>query len=202
MISSRYAWIVAGLLAFALVPTVANVYGGPEEPGAGTLARKIPNRIEGFGEPRPGPRKAAWVEEMFGARDFVTRNYGRYKFFAVRTLRATRVIHAPWNGLTYARQLVSARKDRLASDLPVHALEFRAREGDSVHLAFYALLYGDRAVDNPIRFMVGQTPNLFVGRREPTTLIYVQGTAPSSGRARLDGDLRRLLAGACAGFRP
>ena len=199
MISSRYAWAVAALLLFALVPTVANVYGGPDEPAAGTLDVKVPKQLEGFSAPRPGSRQAAWVESQFGGRDFITRRYGRYRLFAVRTYDAKRLFHAPWNALSYGKQLVAARADDLATNVPIQALEFRSA-GGQVQLAFYVLLYGDRPVANPIAFMVGETPQLFLGRREPTTLVYVQGEAPAENRAQLDQDLRRLLAGACGGF--
>ncbi len=51
MMSSRFAWVTAAMLLFALVPTVLNIYRKPEPVQAGTLADRIPVDLASFERP-------------------------------------------------------------------------------------------------------------------------------------------------------
>lgn len=190
MISTRYAWAAAGLLLFALVPTVANVYGAADPLPAGGLAGILP-----ADDAAAGRRKAKWVETQFGATDFVSRNHGGLELFAVRSHDAKRLFHYPELALTYGRACTARRLVTIetpAGPLPVRVLEFRT--SGSVHVAAYALAYGARPVEDPIPFLASVVPELFVGRREPMTLFYAQGDARNGDAAAVEADLGRLLA--------
>lgn len=184
MISARFAWAAAAVLLVAAVPTVLNVYLRPAEPEPGSLERELGTRL---GEFEPGPRKADRTEEHFGARDFVTRRYGPIELFAARGYDGKKLFHFPELALTYGRAATAVR------DIEgVRVIEFA--QGNEVHVAAYALLYGRRGVAEPIRFYLSILPELFVGRREPMTLVYVQGSAPRGGEKAIEEELRGLLA--------
>jgi hypothetical protein len=184
MLSARFAWAVAALLAFAAVPTVLNVYRPPPALAPGALDA----RLAAFGE--PGPRKAEWVRETFGAEDFATRRCGPHELFAARAWDGKKLFHFPELALTYACTATAVRD--LPGDPPVRVLEFG--QGQEARIAAYALLYGRRGVARPIPFHLSILPELFLGRREPMTLLYVQGEAPAGREHALEEDLRALLA--------
>ena len=184
MISARYAWAAAAVLLVAAVPTVLNVYRRPAEPEPNALEKELGARL---GEFAPGPRKAESMLEHFGARDFATRRYGAIELFAARGYDGKKLFHFPELALTYGRAATAVRDARGA-----RVIEFA--QGREVHVAAYALLYGRRSVTQPIRFYLSILPELFLGRREPMTLVYVQGSAPRGGEKALEEELRALLA--------
>lgn len=191
MISSRRAWAAAAVLLVAAVPTVMNVYRPAAEPLAGTLEADLGQCLGPF---EPGPRTAGSIEDLFGAKDFATRQYGAIELFAARTYDGKKLFHFPELALSYGRVATAARDVEGA-----RVIEF-ARE-DGVHVAAYALLYGRRPVAQPIRFYLSILPELFVGRREPMTLVYVQGDAAPGGEKALEGELKDLLARAVEALR-
>ncbi len=191
MISARYAWATAVVLLVAAVPTVLNVYRRPLDPEPGTLEEKLGARL---GEFAPGPRKAESMLELFGARDFVTRRYGAIELFAARSHDGKKLFHFPELALTYGRAATAIRDVEGA-----RVIEFA--QDREVHVAAYALLYGRRSVAQPIRFYLSILPELFVGKREPMTLVYVQGDAPRGGEKALEEELRALLARAVDALR-
>ena len=184
MISGRYARAAAVVLLVAAVPTVLNVYRRPAGLVAGGLEEKLGDRLGAF---EPGPRIAATIEEHFGARDFATRRYGTVELFAARAYDGKKLFHFPELLLTYGRAASAVRDEPDA-----RVIEFAEERG--THMAAYALLYGRRSVAEPIRFYFSILPELFVGRREPMTLVYVQGDAPKGGEKALEEELRALLA--------
>lgn len=191
MISARYAWAAAVVLLLAAVPTVLNVYRRPAEIALGGLEEKLGGRL---GEFTAGPRRAATIEEHFGARDFVTRRYRAIELFAARSYDGKKLFHFPELALTYGRAATAVR------DVPgARVIEFA--QGREVHVAAYALLYGRRGVEEPIRFHLSILPELFVGHREPMTLVYVQADATRGGEKALEEQLRVLLAEAVAALR-
>lgn len=193
MLNPRFAWPVAALLALAAVPTVLNVYRPPPPLPPGTLDA----RLAALGE--PGARKAAWVRDTFGAEDFATRRSGALELFAARSWDGKRLFHFPELALTYGFTATTARD--VPGEPPVRVLEFD-EGGAHVRVAAYALFYGRRAVARPIPFHLSILPKLFVGRREPMTLLYVQGEAPRGRERLLEDDVRALLARAVAALAP
>ena len=187
MLSPRYAWTVAAVLLVAAVPTVLNVYRRPAPLAPGVLEEKLSDRL---GEFSPGRRKAESIEELFGVRDFATRQYGEIELFAARSYDGKRLFHFPELALAYGHAATATRDE--GGELPVRVIEFA--EARNVRVAAYALLYGQRRVAQPIRFYLSILPELFVGRREPMTLVYVQGDAPPGGEKALEAQLRDLLA--------
>ncbi|MFQ5843482.1 MAG: hypothetical protein ACE5JG_00675 [Planctomycetota bacterium] len=207
MISGRYAWPVAALLAVALVPTVVHVYGGPAPLPAGGLAAELPARLEPYGAPAPGPRAASFARRQFGTEDFISRSYppadgvGELRLFAARAYDGKKLYHFPETALARGIDLGASRLAATevgGSRVWVRTLEDRG-EGER-HLARYALFYGRRSVDRPVRLHFAVLPELLVGHREPMTLIFVQGRAPLERRDALARRVEGLLAAACAAF--
>ena len=183
MISTRYAWAAALMLLVAAAPTWLNLCRRPAEPLPGALEAEIGD----LGPCEPGRRKAEPILEAFGARDFVTRQYGGLELFAARTYDGKKLFHFPELALSYGRAATASREVEGA-----RVLEFK--EPRNVHMAAYALLYGKRPVAQPIRFYLSILPELFVGRREPMTLVYVQGDAAPGEEQALEAELLALLA--------
>ncbi len=201
MISLRFVWPIVGLLLFALVPTALNKYADPEPLRAGELAARIPAKIAGFRELAEGKRTAVWAERQFGVTDFVSRVYRsangtEYELFATRSYDTEKLFHLPEKALSYRSSANERHIDTVETamgSLPVHALGFMSSTGE--HRAMYVLLYGRRGVEHPISFMLARIPELFVGKREAMTLIYVQGSG--APKEQLEKELKQLLAGAC-----
>jgi len=183
VISARHAWAAAAVLLVAAVPTVLNLYRQPAELAPGGLEARLPD----LGPCEPGPRTAGGIEDLFGAKDFVTRQYGAIELFAARSYDGKKLFHFPELALSYGRAATAVRDVEGA-----RVIEFANESG--VHVAAYALLYGRRSVTRPVRFYLSILPELFVGRREPMTLVYVQGDAPPGGERAFEGELRALLA--------
>lgn len=206
MIATRHAWLVAGLLLLALVPTYFNVYRQPPALTPDALAAAIPADLEGYRGAAPGRHDAGWVAAHFAANDFVERTYRvgtlELELFAARTYDAKKLFHFPELALTYGRSATAERREELTvagEALPVRVLEFR--KPTAVRLSVSALFYGRRPVRDPMRFLVRTLPALFVGQREPMTLIYVQGEAHPDDEAALADELEALLAESAAAFR-
>lgn len=200
LFSHRFALPVAGLLLFALVPTVFNVYRRPPALEAGRLAADLPATLAPSGRARPGTREAAWVRHHFDAVDFVSRVYGsetarEIELFAVRSYDGKKLFHFPELAISYGYAATAARLETLADGPPLHVLEFGTSK--STRIAAYALLYGERGVARPVRFMLERLPELFVGHREPMTLLYAQGETTSELAPELEEELKALLAAAC-----
>lgn len=183
MISTRYAWAAAAILLVAAVPTWLNLCRRAPEPAPGSLEAELGD----LGPCEPGRRKAEPILEAFGARDFATRQYGLLELFAARTYDGKKLFHFPELALSYGRVATASRDVEGA-----RVLEFK--EPRNVHVAAYALLYGKRPVAQPIRFYLSILPELFVGRREPMTLLYVQGDAAPGEEKALEAELLALLA--------
>jgi hypothetical protein len=182
VISTRYAWAAAAVLLVAAAPTWLNLARRPAEPAPGALEAELGD----LGQCEPGRRKAETTLETFAARDFATRQYGAIELFAARTYDGKKLFHFPELALTYGRAATAARDVEGA-----RVIEFAEPRG--VRVAAYALLYGKRPVAQPIRFYLSILPELFIGRREPMTLVYVQGDAEKGGEKALEQELRALL---------
>ncbi len=191
MISARHAWAAAAVLLVAAVPTALNVCRRPAELFVGGLEAELGGRLGAF---TPGPRRASTIEEHFGARDFVTRRHGAIELFAARSYDGKKLFHFPELALTYGRSATAVRDARGA-----RVIEFA--EDHAVRVAAYALLYGRRTVEEPIRFHLSILPELFLGHREPMTLVYVQGDAARGGEKALEAEQLGLLAEAVAALR-
>ncbi|MHC4137181.1 MAG: hypothetical protein ACYTDU_02050 [Planctomycetota bacterium] len=205
MIATRHAWLVAGLLLLALVPTYFNVYRQPPALEPGALAVAIPADLEGYRGATPGRHQAEWVAAQFAAQDFVERKYRvgaqELEIFAARTYDGKKLFHFPELALTYGRSATAERREELDVDgrtLPVRVLEFR--KPNAVHRSASALFYGTRPVRDPMPFLFRTLPALVVGQREPMTLIYVQGKAHPDDEAALAKELEELLAKSAAAF--
>lgn len=205
MIATRHAWLVAGLLLLTLVPTWFNVYRQPPALAPGGLATAIPADLEGYSDAAPGRHDAGWVAAHFASRDFLERKcrVGTHELelFAARTWDAKRLFHFPELALTYGRSVTAERTEELTVGdraVPVRVLEFRQRA--TVRRSVSALFFGKQPVRDPMRFLLRSLPALFVGRREPMTLIYVQGEAHPGHEAALQGELEGLLAKSAAAF--
>ncbi|MHC4548190.1 MAG: hypothetical protein ACYTEZ_05375 [Planctomycetota bacterium] len=207
MISHRYAWPAAALLLVAFVPTLLNVYRQPPPLEAGALAAAIPADLARFEMTGPGKHqdRPGWVEENYAARDFFERKYRgdlpELEVFAARTYDGKKLFHFPELALTYGRSATAVRTGELRvadGTVPVRRIEFR--RPDSVRVAASALFYGKRSVDRPVAFLFKILPELFLGRREPMTLIYVQGEAPPAAAAVLAEEVDGLLAASAEAF--
>jgi hypothetical protein len=191
VISARHARGAALLLLVAAIPTILNVYRRPAAIAPGSLDAKLGPAL---GPSEPGRRNAATVEEYFASTDFVSRQYAAIELFAARGWDGKKLFHFPELALTYGHAATAVRDVEGA-----RVIEFA--RGDEVRVAAYALLYGDRIVAEPIRFYLSILPELFVGRREPMTLVYVQADAKRGGEAALEAELRAFLARAVAALR-
>ena len=201
MISARYAWPTTLVLLVAFVPTVIHVYPEPEPLPSGAIDRVLPENLGGFRYVTKGERSAAWVKEAFAADDFVSRSYSSpsgivdgLRIFVARSYDAKKLFHFPEIALSRGRSSTLVRLIEIETDagiLPARLIEFQA--GGDVHRAAYALLYGDRPMLHPIPFLFDLVPELFVGRREPTTLIYVQGSTDPGNEAALEAELQDFL---------
>ena len=139
------------------------------------------------------------------ARDFVERKYRvgalELEIFAARTYDGKKLFHFPELALTYGRSATAERREELDVDdlsVPVRVLEFR--KANVVRRSASALFYGRRPVRDPMLFLFRTLPALFVGQREPMTLIYVQGEAHPDDEAALAQELEELLARSAAAF--
>ena len=198
----RFAWPTALVLLVALVPTVANVYMPVAPIEGGTLAERIPERLEGHGKAQPGKHaeNPAWALENYGSDDSVSRRYAGMEFFAARTYDAKRLFHYPELALTYGHAANTRHSTTIETHVgttTVQLIDFESSRGN--HVAAYVLFYGRRSVDEPYSFMVGVLPELFAGGREPATLIYVQASArKDESKAQLKKRLLGLLDATCA----
>ena len=206
MISSRYAWPIVALLAFALIPTVLNVYRSPEPMRAGALEAQIPADL-GWGPAREANFDEGWTYTQFGTSDFVNRKYASRKssarlvFFAARHHDTKKLFHFPEIALSRGKAETARHMEEIqtnAGPVPVHVIEFETKRG--THRAAYVLFYGKTGVAQPIRFMLGQIPSLFVGRREPMTILYVQASSTLDGAGAIAAELDELLIAACNGY--
>jgi len=205
VIATRHTWLVAGLLLLALVPTYLNVYRQPPALEPGGLAAAIPADLEGYRDAVPGRHQSDWAAAHFAAQDFVERKYRvgaqELELFAARTYDAKKLFHFPELALTYGRSVTAERREELDvadETVPVRVLEFRNRT--TVRLSVSALFYGKQPVRDPMPFLFRTLPALFVGQREPMTLIYVQGEAHADDQAALSKEIEELLARSAAAF--
>ncbi len=205
MIATRHAWLVAGLLLLALVPTWFNVYRQPPALEPGALAGAIPADLEGYRDAAPGRHDAGWVAAHFASCDYLEREYRvgthELELFAARTWDAKKLFHFPELALTYGRSVTAERLEELTvmdRAVPVRVLEFRQRA--TVRRSVSALFFGKEPVRDPMRFLLRSLPALFVGQRKPMTLIYVQGEAQPGREAALQQELEELLAESAAAF--
>ena len=205
MIATRHTWLVAALLLLALVPTYLNVYRQPPALEPGALDAAIPADLEGYRGAAPGRHEAGWVAAHFAAPDFVERKYRvgaqEIEIFAARTYDGKKLFHFPELALTYGRSVTAERQEELDVDgrtVPVRVLEFR--KPHAVHRSVSALFYGTRPVRDPMPFLFRTLPALFLGQREPMTLVYVQGEAHPDEEAALAQELEELLAQSATAF--
>ena len=111
----------------------------------------------------------------------------------------------PWQNMYGQYYLIEARlklgqggnEAKLNEALDAIA-QFRKRT--AVRLSVSALFYGEEPVRDPMRFLFRTLPALFVGQREPMTLIYVQGEAHADDEAALKKEIEELLARSAAAF--
>ena len=173
MISTRYLPATAAVLAFALVPTVLHTYVGMTESDGKTTAA-INHRLADLDGIDTG-RSAVWVEEQYGATDFIERRYtSGVTLFAARSYDPKRLYHHPELGVAHGRSYESVAVTRVSTpsgSLPVHVLTGQGG------LACYVLLYNGEFVENPLSFQARQVFSMLVSPRRQMTLFFSQGPA-------------------------
>ena len=170
MMSSRYAPIVTGLLALALIPTVRNTYLDAHVTDGRTV-QSIPMALAGrYGSPTE--RGTRWAVTSLEAEDAIERRYGPdVTLFAARSFDAKQLYHHPELAVAYGRSYSSSgvRPASARPQVPVHWLT--GKDG----WAIYVLSYGDDYVADPMRFELRRAFVSLVTPRQPMTLFVAHG---------------------------
>jgi len=201
MVSTRYAAAVAGLLAFALVPTVIHNYLGVTAID-GRRAAAIPPRLAGY-DSRPTARPESWARRNFDAVDAVERYYGpgdRLRLVVARSYDAKKLYHHPELVASYGTSLTSGGNSVLpdAPAVPVFVLRSSRTEGRD--LVVYALVSRDEVIGNPYVYQVRAALRQLLRGRELLTLVYVHDAHAAPGTPIDDQPATRLLREAVAAF--
>jgi hypothetical protein len=170
MISTRYAPAVLVLVACALVPVVMHTYVGAAT-SDGRQLHAIPVNLDGL-LGTPTSRLPTWAKEPFNSDEWWERTYrsgaDSVVLTVIRSYDVKSVYHHPELAIAYGIPFVSHETTRVTPDRPIHVLRTRDRRT----IVMYALHYGDRFVENPIRFQLRTAGELLVGPRRPMTLFF------------------------------
>jgi len=199
MISTRWAFSTAVLLALALVPTVVHTYLGYRADD-GRKATSIGTTLDGLTSTSTD-RSAKWVGKVLGTYDWIERQYGATPgliLFVGRTYDPKRLYHHPENALSYPRATLGRPEVvhlRGRPEIPVFVL--RGIDSDRT-LVVYALRYRDGFVGNPYLTQAVASLRLLVSGRQPMTLFYVEDPQGAArGQVPIDGaPAARLLVAA------
>jgi hypothetical protein len=168
VISTRYLPTIGVLVAAALVPTIRHSYLGVKTHDGRTAAAI---HVQSNGQDGESTKRSqAWVLENFSTTDFIERRYpGGLTLFVARSYDAKRLYHHPELAVAYGRTYDNATIVRPVTrpDIPLHVLG--GADGTSV----YALLFGERFVDDPFRFQLENALALLVRPRGLMTLFFV-----------------------------
>lgn len=202
MISLRYAWIVAIILALALIPTVIHSYLGLKA-SDGRQVKNIDTKLSGYTS-RPTQRNANWGETIFNCFDWTERIYSdlsenKVRLFAGRSYDHKSLYHHPELTLSYGKNFTIKQQVSLSGpvEIPVKLLRYR----DKIGLAAYALLYEDEFIGNPIKHQIKNSLNLLINAHKPITLFYVAQTDAAPATPFSDTPAAKILQQAIEDFR-
>ena len=172
MISTRFLPVLCALTAVTLVPTLIHSYSEMRISDGRSLAA-IPESLTGYSG-NPSDRNETWGQRRFGSDDWIERVYrsgsDEVKLTVIRSYDAKSLYHHPELAVSYGPSYNASEVKRFAlrPDVPVHVLYAPSRT-----VVMYALLYGDRFVEDPIRFQLGLAGELLFGGRRPMTLFFL-----------------------------
>ncbi|MCP3871049.1 MAG: exosortase-associated EpsI family protein [Gammaproteobacteria bacterium] len=181
MVSSRYVFPVAIILALALVPTVIHSYLDSRHID-GFSTQKLPVALGQFSSKKSN-RDSGWGQEVFDSQDWIERIYdegnGRLvRLFVARSYDHKRLYHHPELALSYGMTMTSQGIVQLPGNESVSANLLVDERGRSVIM--YSLLYDNELVEDPISHQIKDSMNLLTGARKPMTLFYVSSVKAKS----------------------
>jgi hypothetical protein len=180
MIATRFVPIVCGLLAIALVPTVRHSYADARIFDDRSTAL-IPASLAGY-DGSPSDRNATWGQRRFESHDWTERMYRSrddlVKLSVIRSFDAKTLYHHPELAVSYGPTWVRSEARRFSERLHVPV---RVLYADSGPVALYVLQYGDRFVEDPIRFQLRSAAELLFRGRQAMTLFFLTDAEPVGG---------------------
>lgn len=193
MIATKYVYAIAALLGIALVPTVIHSYVELTA-SDGRVTRAVTSALDGVTgiDTRRAPE---WVQENFGAEDFIERRYSDTTLFVARSYDLKGLYHHPELGAAYGRSYDTHRVQQVSTpDGPV-AMHILTGTGG---LACYVLLYDREYVEDPLLFHARQALVMLFSPRRPMTLFFAHGSA--SNGAPEESPVARLVLAALRSF--
>lgn len=201
MISQRYATVVAGLLALALIPAIIHNYLDAKSEDT-YRAKAISFDLAGLQFVKT-ERRDVWAKEIFDAEDWIERSSvvpggSEIRLFVGRSYDYKRLYHHPELAILYGKDLEKAgvKIIKTMDNVPVHFLRNRKGMG----IAAYCLLYDDEFVENPIGFQLSSSLELLIGARKPMTLFFIYDNRLSSIEAFEESLASRVLKTAVDNF--
>ena len=174
MISDRYSFPVAILIALTLIPTIIHTYTGATHDDQLTT-RAIKSHFGSYNSTST-TRKPAYIKNTFDSDDWIERKYtgpgnSKVQLFVARSLDLKRLYHHPEIGILYGVDLVNKGIISMGDteEIPVRLLNRRTRPGT----AGYAMLYDGKFVRNPVKLQVISSIKLLFSPRKPMTLFFV-----------------------------
>lgn len=175
MISSRYALLVALLLAVALIPTAIHSYLNSRVDD-GRYTKSIPRVFGGFSFDPINQHKAQKVKGVFDSEDWIDRIYGnstglKVRLFVARSYDYKRLYHHPELGLSRGTDLRLRRVFFLTGkpEMPIHLLRNRSGRG----LVGYVLLHDGKFIKDPLIYQFHNALKQLFSPRKAMTLFYV-----------------------------
>lgn len=172
MISTRFLPALCALAAVTLVPVLIHSYSEMTISDGRSLAA-IPESLTGYSG-NPSGRNQTWGQRRFGSDDWIERIYrsgnDEVKLTVIRSYDTKSLYHHPELAVSYGPSYNTSEVKRFAQrpDVPVHVLYAPSRT-----VVMYALLYGDRFVEEPIRFQLGLAGELLFSGRRAMTLFFL-----------------------------
>lgn len=172
MISTRFLPALCALAAVTLVPVLIHSYSEMTISDGRSLAA-IPESLTGYSG-NPSGRNKTWGQRRFGSDDWIERIYrsgnDEVKLTVIRSYDTKSLYHHPELAVSYGPSYNTSEVKRFAQrpDVPVHVLYAPSRT-----VVMYALLYGDRFVEEPIRFQLGLAGELLFSGRRAMTLFFL-----------------------------
>lgn len=196
MISTRYVPATLVLVGLCIVPTLIHSYA-PQIDTDGRSASSVGTALAGYTGTDSG-RNPTWGDRHFGSHDWMERTYrtetDEVRLTVVTSFDAKSLYHHPELAVAYGADFVGERTRALASrpDVIVHVLQ---PGPGSRAVGMYALHYGDRFIDDPIRFQIRSAVEMLFSRRQPLTLFFVfDQSAPDVDDLETLGATKVLLA--------
>lgn len=193
MISTKYLSAIAGLVAIALVPTVIHSYVRLTA-SDGRVTSAVASNLNGV-VGTDTKRSPTWVQENFGADDFIERRYSDTTLFVARSYDLKSLYHHPELGAAYGRSYDTHRVQQVSTpDGPV-AMHVLTGTGG---VACYVLLYDRQYVEDPLLFHAKQALVMLFSPRRPMTLFFARGGTRSA--VPEDSPVARLVLAALRSF--